>query len=87
MGLARNPCVRINEKAGGWISVTPLTAQPEPANLAAIKAEIAAAWPMTSLKRKLASPPTMLSSVSPPNAVSAQRKCPLENLTAILSHD
>jgi TnpA family transposase len=48
-GLARNPCVRINEKAGGWINVTPLTAQPEPANLAALKAEIAAAWPMTSL--------------------------------------
>jgi hypothetical protein len=32
-GLARNPRVRINEKAGGWISVTPLTAQPEPTNL------------------------------------------------------
>jgi hypothetical protein len=37
-GLARNPRVRINEKAGGWISVTPLTAQPEPTNLAALKA-------------------------------------------------
>ena len=48
-GLARNPGVRINEKAGGWISVTPLTAQPEPINLAALKAEIAEAWPMTSL--------------------------------------
>lgn len=32
-GPARNPCVRISDKAGGWISVTPLTAQPEPANL------------------------------------------------------
>jgi hypothetical protein len=31
-GLARNPRVRINEKAGGWISVTPLTAQPEREN-------------------------------------------------------
>jgi Tn3 transposase DDE domain len=48
-GLTRNPCVRINEKAGGWISVTPLTAQPEPANLAALKSEIASAWPMTIL--------------------------------------
>lgn len=48
-GLARNPRVRINEKAGGWISVTLLTAQPEPINLAALKAEIAEAWPMTSL--------------------------------------
>jgi Tn3 transposase DDE domain len=55
MGLARNPCVRINEKAGGWISVTPLTAQPEPANLAALRAEIAMAWPMTSLLGELAS--------------------------------
>jgi len=48
-GLARNPDVRISDKAGGWIAVTPLTAQPEPANLAALKAEIAEAWPMTSL--------------------------------------
>jgi hypothetical protein len=28
---------------------TPLTVQPEPANLAALKAEIAEAWPMTNL--------------------------------------
>jgi len=48
-GLARNSRVRINEKAGGWISVTPLIAQPEPTNLAALKAEITEAWPMTSL--------------------------------------
>ena len=48
-GLARNPDVRISDKAGGWIAVTPLTAQPEPANLAALKVEIAEAWPMTSL--------------------------------------
>ena len=48
-GLARNPDVRISDKAGGWIAVTPLTAQPEPASLAALKAEIAEAWPMTSL--------------------------------------
>jgi len=48
-GLARNPDVRISDKAGGWIAVTPLTAQPEPASLAALKAEIAETWPMTSL--------------------------------------
>ena len=48
-GLTRNPGVRINEKAQGWISVTPLTAPPEPANLTALKAEIAEVWPMTSL--------------------------------------
>ena len=33
----------------GWITVTPFDPQPEPANLTAIKAEIAATWPMTSL--------------------------------------
>jgi hypothetical protein len=44
-GLARNPRVRINEKAGGWISVTPLTAQPEPTNLAyGNQAVILRAW-------------------------------------------
>jgi TnpA family transposase len=49
MGLARNPDVRISDKAGGWIGVTPLAAQPEPNNLLALKAELAEAWPMTSL--------------------------------------
>jgi hypothetical protein len=31
IGLPRNPDVRISNKAGGWIGVTPLTARPEPA--------------------------------------------------------
>jgi TnpA family transposase len=48
-GLPRNAGVRIGAKAGGWITVTPLDAQPEPENLLALKAAVAAAWPMTGL--------------------------------------
>jgi TnpA family transposase len=48
-GLLRNPDVRISRKAGGWITLTPLKAQPDPVNIEALKAEIAEAWPMTSL--------------------------------------
>ena len=44
-----NPDVSILEKAGGWIKLSPLTPQPEPANLVALKEEIARRWPMTSL--------------------------------------
>ena len=48
-GLPNNPYVRISNKRGGWITLTPLDAQPEPPNLTALKAEITATWPMTSL--------------------------------------
>ena len=48
-GLPTNALVRIGEKRDGWITVTPLDAQPEPPNLTEIKAEITATWPMTSL--------------------------------------
>jgi TnpA family transposase len=48
-GLKRNPHVRISRKGGGWIRLSPLTARPDPENLAALKAEITATWPMTSL--------------------------------------
>jgi TnpA family transposase len=48
-GLPTNALVRIGLKRAGWITVTPLDAQPEPPNLAALKAEITATWPMTSL--------------------------------------
>jgi Tn3 transposase DDE domain len=48
-GLPTNPSVRIGSKRGGWITLTPLDAQPEPPNLTALKAEITATWPMTSL--------------------------------------
>ncbi len=48
-GLKQNRCVRLSNKAGGWITLTPLDAQPEPPNLTALKAELNATWPMTSL--------------------------------------
>ena len=44
-----NPQVEILPKAGGWIKLSPLDPQPEPANLVALKTEIARRWPMTSL--------------------------------------
>ena len=48
-GLPKNPKVKILNKAGGWISVTPFDPQSEPENLGTLKAEITATWPMTSL--------------------------------------
>ena len=48
-GMPTNSAVTISSKAGGWIGLSPLDAQPEPQNIAAIKADVAAAWPMTSL--------------------------------------
>ena len=47
--LPRNPDVRVSRKAGGWIHLTPLQPKPLPANLDALKAQVAEAWPMTSL--------------------------------------
>jgi hypothetical protein len=50
--LPHNSHVRIGRKGGngeGWITLSPLEAQPEPDNLAKVKAEITATWPMTSL--------------------------------------
>ncbi|WP_299163909.1 Tn3 family transposase [Accumulibacter sp.] len=48
-GLKKNPSVRLSSKGGGWITLTPLDAQPDPPNLTALKAELNAIWPMTSL--------------------------------------
>ncbi|CAA9891728.1 transposase (fragment) [Candidatus Methylobacter favarea] len=48
-GLKNNPFVRLSSKNNGWIILTPLEAQPEPPNLAMLKAELNALWPMTSL--------------------------------------
>lgn len=48
-GLKKNRHVRISSKGGGWITLTPLDAQPDPPNLTALKAELNALWPMTSL--------------------------------------
>ena len=39
-GLKKNRQVRISSKGGGWITLTPLDAQPDPPNLTAIKAEL-----------------------------------------------
>ena len=49
VGLQKNPDVRISPKRGGWITLTPLAAQPEPPHLKAFKAELNATWPMTEL--------------------------------------
>jgi Domain of unknown function (DUF4158)/Tn3 transposase DDE domain len=48
-GYERNPHVKITGKSGGWITLSPLVARPDPENLDALKAEITATWPMTSL--------------------------------------
>lgn len=38
-GMPKNPKVRITEKAGGWIAVSPLEPQAEPMNLSRLKAK------------------------------------------------
>ena len=48
-GLPKNPKVEIIDKGKGWISLSPLDAQTEPANLVRLKAEVTRRWPMTSL--------------------------------------
>ena len=48
-GLLKNKAVRLLEKNNGWIALTPLDAQPEPANLAHLKAAVTREWPMSSL--------------------------------------
>lgn len=44
-GLPKNPKVKLSKKGGGWITLTPLDAQPNPPNLIALKAELTAKWP------------------------------------------
>ena len=48
-GLPKNSKVEITDKGNGWICLSPLDAQTEPANLALLKTEVARRWPMTSL--------------------------------------
>jgi TnpA family transposase len=48
-GMPKNDAVKITNKAGGWIGLSPLEAQPPPQNLATLKAEIGRDWSMTSL--------------------------------------
>jgi TnpA family transposase len=44
-----SPQVKILTRRNGWIHLSPLEAQPEPVNLARLKLDVAARWPMTSL--------------------------------------
>ena len=46
-GLEKDNQVRIGAKGGGWITLTPLDAQPDPPTLTAFKADLNATWPMT----------------------------------------
>ena len=48
-GLPRNPHVKITAKRGGWITLSPLQARPDPENIKALKAEVSTTWPMTGL--------------------------------------
>ena len=47
--VPQNPYVQIQSKAGGRIALSSLDPQPEPENLLALKADLTARWPMTSL--------------------------------------
>ncbi|MEO6816964.1 MAG: hypothetical protein ABI177_09695 [Edaphobacter sp.] len=47
--LSTNESVRILNKDGGWISLSPLAVQPEPVNLLALKSRMLERWRMTSL--------------------------------------
>ncbi len=48
-GLPRNLHVKITARRGGWITLSPLQARPDPENIETSKAEVSATWPMTSL--------------------------------------
>lgn len=47
--LPTNAHVKITDRDGGWIKLSPLEAQAEPVHLARLKAEISQRWPMISL--------------------------------------
>jgi TnpA family transposase len=48
-GMPTNPMVKILPKKGGWISVSPFEALPDPENLGGLKREVGQRWPSTSL--------------------------------------
>ncbi|MEO1391208.1 MAG: Tn3 family transposase [Cyanobacteria bacterium J06634_6] len=48
-GLPENPKVTVLNNRGGWIHLTPVTKQPEPEHLQALKQEIANRWSMVPL--------------------------------------
>jgi TnpA family transposase len=47
--IPKNPKVKLYPKKGGWISVSPSEAQPEPPNLHLVKDEISKKWSMVNL--------------------------------------
>lgn len=47
--IPSNEDVKILSKKGGWISLTPLSPQDDPPNLARLKQEVTARWSMTTL--------------------------------------
>jgi TnpA family transposase len=47
--LPTNPKVKISERKGGWIGLSPLTAEAEPIELSRLKAEVARRWGMNNL--------------------------------------
>ncbi len=47
--IPNNPHVQLLPKGGGWISLSPLSPQPEPLHLGLLKAEIGRRWPMVEL--------------------------------------
>ena len=48
-GLPNNDKVRLSDKHGGWIHLTPLTAQEEPTHIRTLKEEITRRWAVTPL--------------------------------------
>lgn len=48
-GMPSNKSVKIQKKKNGWISLSPLSAQPEPLNIVQLKREVDQRWHMTSL--------------------------------------
>jgi TnpA family transposase len=48
-GLPSNPKVKILDKRGGWIQLTPLEKQPEPEHLSQLKTEISHRWSILPL--------------------------------------
>jgi TnpA family transposase len=47
--LPTNPKVKISKRKGGWIGLSPLTAEAEPVGLSHLKAEVARRWGMNTL--------------------------------------
>ncbi len=47
--IPNNPQVQLLPKGGGWISLSPLSPQPEPLHLGLLKGELGRRWPMVEL--------------------------------------